>query len=217
MDRKWVTFEPEELEDAPNIFPLYYASLGGFYDLAEHLVGKHPEHINAKGGRMVTPLVAALSGKHFEVAELLHRNGADIDVCDSVGDTPLREACQAGILDIVQWLLNHGADANAQGPHNRPPLIAAAYYGHLKEVQVLIKHSADIHIRDRFSGMTPLHAAAGSVFGTHRDRVDIMQVLLDHGAIIDAEDKNGRTPLQLALEEGGDDVATWLKEHGATR
>ena len=216
MDRKWVTFEPEELEDAPNVFPLYYASLGGFYDLAEHLVGKHPEHINAKGGQMVTPLVAALGGKHFEVAELLHRNGADIDVRDSVGDTPLREACQAGILDIVQWLLNHGADANAQGPHNKPPLIAAAYYGRLKEVQVLIEHSADIHIRDRFS-RTPLHAAAGSVFGTHRDRVDIMQVLLDHGAIIDAEDNNGRTPLQLALEEGGDDVATWLKEHGATR
>jgi ankyrin repeat protein len=217
IDRKWLWFDPEESEDAPDVFPLYYVSLGGFYDLVEHLVGKHPEHINAKGGQMVTPLVAALSGKHFEVAELLHRNGADIDVRDSAEDTPLREACQAGILDIVQWLLNHGADANAQGPHNYPPLIAAAYHGHLEEVQVLIEHSADIHIRDRFSGMAPLHAAAGSVFGTHRDRVDIMQVLLDHGAIIDAEDNNGRTPLQLALEEGGDDVATWLKEHGATR
>ena len=64
---------------------------------------------------MVTPLVAALRGKHFEVAELLHRNGADVDVRDSSEDTPLREACVAGVLDIVQWLLNHGADVNAQG------------------------------------------------------------------------------------------------------
>ena len=220
IDREWLTFVPE-LKDAPDVqqvFPLYYASLGGFYDLAEHLVGKHPEHINAKGGRMVAPLVAALRGKHFEVAELLHRNGADIDVRDSREDTPLREACQAGILDIVRWLLNHGADANAQGPYNEPPLIAAALFGHLEEVQVLIEHSADIHIRDH-SGWTPLHAAvaAGSATGVHRGRVDIMQVLLDHGAIIDAEDNAGRTPLQLALEEGRDDVATWLKEHGATR
>ena len=217
IDRKWLTFAPEELEDTPDVFPLYYASLMGFHDLAEHHIGKHPEHINAKGGQMVAPLVAALSGKHLEVAELLHRNGADIDVRDSVEDTPLREACQAGILDIVQWLLNHGADANAQGPYNYPPLISAADNGHLEEVQVLIEHSANIHIRDRFNGMTPLHAAAGFVSGSHRDRVDIMRVLLDHGAIIDAEDNKGRTPLQLALENGRDDIATWLKEHGATR
>ena len=80
----------------------------------------------------------------------------------------------------------------------------------------VIEHSADIHIRHH-SGMTPLHAAAGSAIGFHRGRVDIMQVLLDHGAIIDAEDNKGVTPLQLALEERRDNVATWLKEHGATR
>jgi hypothetical protein len=44
--------------------------------VVEHLVSKHPEHINARGGNLVTPLVAALRGKYFEVAELLHRYGA---------------------------------------------------------------------------------------------------------------------------------------------
>jgi ankyrin repeat protein len=50
---------------------------------------------------------------------------------------------------------------------------------------------------------------AGTVEGT--------RLLLKHGAIIDAEDNEGRTPLQLALEHGRDDIATCLKEHGATR
>jgi Ankyrin repeats (3 copies) len=209
IDKTWLAFDFDNSQD---VFPLYYASLGGFYDLAEHLIGKHPEHINARGGRMGTPLVAALGGKHFEVAELLHRNGADVDVRDSAEDTPLCEACRAGVLDIVQWLLNHGADPNPQGCQHCPPLIIAADFGRLKEVQMLLEHNADIHIRDR--GRTSFHAAAGSRL--HRGRIDIMQVMLDHGAIIDAEDDNGKTPLQLALERGRDDIATWLKEHGAT-
>ena len=209
IDKKWSSFYPEELQD---VFPLYYASLGGFYDLAEHLVGKHPEQINARGGRMGTPLVAALRGKHFEVAELLHRNGADVDVRDKYEDTLLREACRGQVPDIVQWLLNHGADANGRGQYS-PPLTAAASSGCLKEVQMLLEHNADIHIR--FSGMTPLHAAADS--DVLPNKVDIMQVLLDYGAIIDAEDIRGRTPLQLALEKRRDDIATWLKERGATR
>ena len=213
IDKKWLDFNLEDLKDG---FPLYYASLGGFYDLAEHLVGKHPEHINARGGRMATPLVAALSGKHFEVAELLHRNGADVDVRDQHGGTILREACGAGVPDIAQWLLNHGADVNAQGDGNWAPLIIAIYYGRLKEVQVLLEHNADIRIQCRSgTGKTPLHAAADPQ--SRRDQADIMQVLLDHGAIIDAEDYEGRTPLQLALNNGYDDIATCLKEHGATR
>ena len=59
-DQKWLYFDPGD--DADNAFPLYYASLGGFYDVAEHLVARHPEHVDARGGLMVTPLVAALCG-----------------------------------------------------------------------------------------------------------------------------------------------------------
>jgi ankyrin repeat protein len=246
IDKEWLSFEPEELQDA---FPLYYASLGGFYDLTEHLVGKHPEHINARGGQMETPLVAALGGKHFEVAELLHRNGADVEVRDSSEDTPLREACKSGVLDIAQWLLNHGADVNTQNFGLWAPLHSVAR-GYSQVFRVLVEHNADINIRNSH-GVTPLHFAVSPYRGVDVN-VDIMQVLLDHGAnpngrdndnstplhhsasgrggtvegthlllkhgaIIDVEDNQGRTPLQLALEHGREDIATCLKEHGATR
>jgi ankyrin repeat protein len=250
IDKTWLGFIPESSQDT---VPLYYASLGGFYDLAEHLVGKHPEHINARGGRMETPLVAALGGKHFEVAELLHRNGAEVDVRDRSEDTPLRKVCMNGVQDTVQWLLNHGADVNTQNAWLWAPLHTAAGHGLSQVFQMLIEHNADVNIRNR-RRETPLHLAAGP-HGNH-DNVDIMQVLLDHGAnpnapdnsnstplhhsswspdrynhgtvegtrlllkhgaIIDAEDNEGRTPLQLALDHGRDDIATCLKEHGATR
>ena len=254
IDEEWLQFSPEKLQD---VFPLYYASLGGFYDLAEHLVGKHPEHINARGGLMGTPLVAALRGKHFEIAGLLRRNGAGVDVRDRSENTPLREASRAGVLDVAQWLLDHDADVNAQCYNGCTPLQCAAGYRQLQAVQMLIEHNADIHIRDNF-GTTVLHDASASL-EDHRVNIDIIQVLLDHGAdpnardndnstplhhsswwktgkhtpqqgtvegtrlllkhgaIIDAEANGGWTALQLALEHGREDIATCLKEHGATR
>ena len=248
----WRYFTSRKLDDAA--FPLYYASLGGFYDLAEQIVGKHPEQVNARGGYLMSPLVAALYRKHFQVAELLHRNGADVNVRGNGECTLLQVACADGLVDVVHWLLNHGADVNIQGYQRWTPLQDTIDYGHLEAFQMLLEHNADIHIGNQY-GETALHVAA--VPHVKRDQVHIMQVLLDHGAnpnsrdnhnctplhhsswrakdhyfrmgtvegvrlllkhgaIIDAEDENGRTPLQLALEHGRDDIATCLKEHGAS-
>ena len=255
-DLEWESFS---VWDADAASPLYFASLGGFYDLAELIVGKHPEHINARGGQMATPLVAALRGKHFRIAELLHRHGAQVDVLDGNKRTPLRVACRAEILDIVQWLLDHGADVNVQNVELWTPLHSAAANGHLEVLKMLIECNADIHMRTDL-GQSPLHLASTFAQSYEHDHIDIMQVLLDcgadpnardddrstplhqsswwekgedfttrmgtvegtrlllkHGAIIDAEDDEGRTALQLALEHERDDIAACLKEHGATR
>jgi ankyrin repeat protein len=106
------TLMSERVKDDFLPSPLYHASVGGFYDLVEHLVGKHPEHINSKG-RMGTPLAAALSGGYLQVADLLYRNGADVDYRGNRDTTLLREASEGGHLDALQWLTNHGADVNA--------------------------------------------------------------------------------------------------------
>ena len=187
-DVDWISLAIE-VHDA---FPLYFASYVGSYDLAKHLVGRHPEHINRRGGRMLTPLVAALRGKHFHVAELLHQNGADVNARDAGDNTPLREASRAGAVDIVEWLLNHGADVNVQGHEGWSPLHSAATNGYHQVVQMLIEHNADIQIQNQF-GQTPLHVAACPWSAS--EHIDIMQLLLDHGGNPNARDKDGSTPL----------------------
>ena len=102
--------------------PLYYATLCGFYDLAAHLLDEHPQHIDARGGYYVTPLVGALAGDHFQIAQLLHQHGADVDVHGENNKTPLISASAHGHPESVQWLIGHGADVNSQDRIGGTPL-----------------------------------------------------------------------------------------------
>ena len=192
IDVSWERFSLNRR--AKGAFPLYYASLGGFYDLARYLVGKHPEHINARGGRMITPLMAALHEKHFQIAELLHQHGADVNVRGQSNATSLLVSCITGILETVEWLLNHGADVNAQSNESCAPIHSAVGWGRLQLVRMLVEHNADVDVRGR-DGMVPLHFAARHGSSHH---VDIMRLLLDHGANPNARDEDDSTPLHYS-------------------
>src|SRR6266852_6879460 len=84
--------------------PLYYAALCGFHDLVEHLITKHTQDVNANGGYYVRPLVAALAREHFQTADLLRHNGADLDVTvqDVNGRNPLHAAAYSENLEVIR-------------------------------------------------------------------------------------------------------------------
>ena len=209
--------------------PLYYASLCGLYELAKHLVVKHLEPVNARGGMMVSPLGAALCTKHFQVAELLYEHGADVRFRGGMESTLLHLACESsyGFVDIACWLLNHGADANAQDNVGWTPLLQAAWTKHLELVQVLLEYHADIHARNS-RGEVALHLAACGLdpaFLRRQVNLDILQFLLDHGADVNTKDNEGSTPLhhssfrdqdgQSISGKGTIEGTRLLLEHGA--
>jgi len=201
--------------------PLYYAAFLGFHDLAEHLIGKYPQQVNTHGGYYVTPLVAALAGKHFKVAELLLRHGAGttVNVRGNEKRNPLHSAAYYGQVDVVRLLLKHNADVTSQDDSGRTPLHcpgATSYHRKGPDVpqrlanvaRLLLEHDADVNARNHY-GETPLHIAAWC------GRVEVAHVLLEHGANVDEEDNKGRTPFQHALERKQDEVIKLLSEHGA--
>jgi len=212
IDKYWHHYN--NVSDKRDAFPLYYAALCGFYDLVDHLIGKFPGHINARGGRMVAPLVAALHGKHFQVADSLFRHGADVDVRDNRGNTPLVAVSWTVSADIVRWLLDHGADANAYELGHYTSLHCAALHADLESVQALLEHGADINTRNEY-GEVPLHPAASPFTNAHHYQPDdpyrhrrkdmyhchltIVQLLLDHGADANTRDNAGSTPLHHSL------------------
>jgi ankyrin repeat protein len=199
--------------------PLYYAALCGFKDLVGLLVVKYPHHVNARGGYYLTPLVAAMAGRHFQIVDHLCQNGADVNVRRDDGETPLISAAWFGDLEIVQALLDYKVDVNARGydswtpmhcvsrgalflsaPHNGPPYPDVA--------RLLLEHGADVNTRTD-DGWTPLHFAA------RHNKVEVIRVLLEHGANVDAKDDKGRTPMHDTMEHGSVEVLPVLLAHGA--
>ena len=51
--------------------------------------------------------------------------------------------------------------------------------------------------------------------GAISGRIDILQLLLDHGAEINSVADNGETPLAEAIRGKHDDVVAWMKTKGA--
>jgi len=155
--------------------PLYYASWHGFYDLAEHLVAKYPEDINAMCGFYSTPLHAAAANGHVEVASLLLKH-LSVDIKDdSVGRTPLHDAALTGQVETGTLLLNNGADVNALEEDDTSPLHLAVMLKHPGFVRLLLDHGANIHTRTTY-GSTPYSDAKS------RQSPEISQLLLEYSA-----------------------------------
>jgi ankyrin repeat protein len=195
--------------------PLYYAALCGFQDLAERLVVKYPQHVNARGGCYVTPLVAALAGGHFQIAKMLCDNGAHPNVEGLQGASPLHSAACWGYAHMVRVLLEYKADVHARSALGETPLhyVAKRVWVDREQllddvVRILLEHGADIEARSKDQS-TPLHLAA------RWGRPEVVPVLLEHGASMDAEDAEGRTPLRVALWKGYSHIAELLTERGA--
>jgi hypothetical protein len=197
------------------ITPLYYAALCGFSRLVELLIVKYPQHVHAIGGYYGTPAAAALERRHFQLAQVLHRNGSPVDSPGRDEMSLLHSAAFYGDLEMVQVLLDYGVDVNVQNVISSTPLdFALRRFGSasLPGVRLLLDRGADPNVRAQDpdkSRLTPLHRALQEGW------IDIARLLVEHGASVEVEDDKGRTPLDVASGEHRDEIMTFLLEHRA--
>ena len=158
----------------PKAVPLYYAARLGFRDLAEHLLTKHPEYVNARGGYEETPMHAAAMGGHADILSLLLERGADLGAQWRGGDiTPLHRASAGGKVEAVRFLLDRGADIDGQGGYSGwTALQWAVSYQNVQLVRLLLERGADVSVRDK-RGRTPSHLTKVQ---------EIVELLSEYGA-----------------------------------
>ena len=198
----------------PGARPLYYAALGGFHELVEHLTLNNPQGAKARGGKCGTALHSASLEGHLQVVRYLLRHGVDVNIRNNENSTPLLLASWNGHRDVVQCLLDHEADLNLRNKFLNTPLILAAFFGHFDVVRLLLEHSADVNSQND-PGRTPLHNAIRCT-RFKADRPQMVRLLLKHGANVNARNKKHRTPLHLVSKRPELlDVLRILLEHGA--
>ena len=199
-----------ELASSESGPPLYYAALCGFSYLVEQLIVKYPQHVNAIGGCYGTPAVAALAGRYFELAQVLHRNGSSLEPRGSSGWSPLHCAAYYGNLEMIQILLDYEVDVNAQTDWGTTSLLMASWANFsdpdLRAVRLLLDRGADPNIQPQDGG-TALHRAS-------RDgKIEMVRLLVEHGARVELQDDQDSTPIDVASERQHDDIVKLLLEH----
>jgi uncharacterized protein len=87
---------------------------------------------------------------HVEITRLLLQNGAEVNVKNNGGSTPLHCGCNIiGHVDILHLLVENGADLEAQDVDGKRALHRATFTGHLLFIQELIsRYHVDINARD---------------------------------------------------------------------
>ena len=143
--------------------------------------------------------------RDIEMALFLLKQGADPDLANQAGDTPLHQAVDSSEPALVKLLLEYRASPNATSADLETPLHRAAYRSDVLIVNTLLSYGACPNVQNKYSGRTPLHycVIAGSL--------PCVRLLLRHGADLDVLDKKGQTPLSLADRE----LAQFLRNPGA--
>jgi ankyrin repeat protein len=129
-----------------------------------------------------TALLRAAKAGDAAAIKLLLAHGANLELPNNAGITPLMAAAGIGSNDIdtrgrfktsqqavesVQLLLAAGARINAQDHLGRTALHGAAFWGWNEVVRTLVAQGADVGAKDA-KGMTPIDSALGRAGGHGR-------------------------------------------------
>lgn len=142
------------------------------------------------------------------IAGLLRR-GFDPNTRDPKGQAGLMLALQGGALKAFAALMaSRQIQVEVRNAQDESPLMMAALKGQVDAVKQLLARDADVNK----TGWAPLHYAASAASPQH---VEIIALLLERHAYIDATSPNGTTPLMMAAHYGSNQAVQLLLDEGA--
>jgi uncharacterized protein len=216
---------------------LHMAAEQGFDSLVDRIVHDKLVPINARDYQRNTPLYSALP-RPLMVRKLLEHQ-ADVTAANEQGKTALHVAIAKGHLQSICVLLECGADIEALDLQFNTPLHAAASIGDTQVIQALLDRKAFIDVSNN-AKQTPLCLATSarlqacvayllangaSVNANHTQATkcstplhyatknldaEMIRLLLDNNAHINAANAQGNTPLHLAATQSAQVVEQLL-------
>ncbi len=200
---------------------------------AEMLLEREPSLASSDLRDGMTVVHFSVGYQAADILDLLIARGADVNIADDRGITPLHIAAQKNNRDITLALLRAGARINAKDQSGRSAADHAIRHDQLRQARLLIENGAEADIfissaigdkarvedflrrdpssanrRGRF-GQAPLHIAV------YHDHGNLAELLISRGADVNVRDNDGETSLHLAAWNGHRAMASRLLQAGA--
>jgi ankyrin repeat domain-containing protein 17 len=121
--------------------PLMEAASGGYHEVGRVLV-EHGADLNAPPvpSSKDTALTIAADKGHVKFVDMILKYGANVDVKNKKGNSPLWLACNGGHFEVVRCLLKAKSDPDSQDNRKVSCLTAAFRKGHVKVVKCLVDY-----------------------------------------------------------------------------
>jgi ankyrin repeat protein len=168
----------------------------------EALLAADPALVNARNERGHSPVLIAQYHHKRDLVGVLLSAKPTLDIFDaaSVGDT-------ARVGALVE---RDPALVNAYSNDGFYPLGLAAFFGHPETVRLLLARGADVSQAARNPmRVQALHAGAAS------KSFEVVQLLVEAGAPVNAQQDKGWAPLHEAVRQGSEPMVRLLLAHGA--
>lgn len=178
---------PEEIQKACRV---------GDVETLQRILSQDPSLLNMVDSKLRwSPLYRTVICGHIEATEFLLKQGADPNIKNNLGETPLHQAAENSQAKLVKLLLKYKADPNTQQNDGNTPLHQSSYKGDESIVSMLLKNKADPNIENSVFGKTPLH------YAVEYGHEEVVKLLVQFNANPNLKDKTDRSPVEMASVE----------------
>lgn len=176
----------------------------GKTDSVKDMLARTPALANAKSAGGTSAVLMATYYGQSAIAQLLIERGAELNVF---------EASATGQTKQLRALIEaHPDQLNAYANDGFHPLGLAAFFGHAEAARYLLSKGADVS--QRSNNGQKVQAINSAAAGNH---LEIVKLLIEHGADVNAAQEGGFRPLHSAAQNGNPEMAHVLLRHGADK
>lgn len=177
---------------------LHIATMYGHVECVRALI-KHKANLHCFDNQGHMPVHAAAAFGETDCLKALLDNGATIADRTEWDETPLHVTAVSGAIRCMEELISRGADVKSVSKSGNMPIHEAVRSGNTDCVRILVEHGATVMDRNH-KEETPLHVAMRSNCSGRKE--ECLHQLLALGSLVDEKDKDGISPMDIAVKYG---------------